>query len=182
MFREIERDPVFEETERTLWVDTRLQDMAIPPKYLEYLPIAAQIKAQYEFELVGILRRYSISEPECIVGLPLRSPDTRLRVEKDYDLRIALREAYKDLVDAVQEQVLQYLKDNSFSREQDRRMWALVTYKMTYDPQYQQEVDWSSIDAKLGLPEEEGDDDETPEARSCWSFPWLFSKHLCAQV
>ena len=31
---------------------------------------------------------YNISEAECVAGLLLRSPKTRVRVEKDYDIRV----------------------------------------------------------------------------------------------
>ena len=34
--------------------------------------------------------RYNISEVECVAGVMLRSPKTRLKVEKDHELRVSL--------------------------------------------------------------------------------------------
>ncbi|THH33039.1 hypothetical protein EUX98_g1143 [Antrodiella citrinella] len=184
MFRQIGSEPVFEQMERPFWLDPRLQALHIPNKYCGYWSTAARYKAQYEFELVGILRRFSISEAECVVGLLLRSPDTRLRVEKDHDLRIALRETYGELVSAVRERVREYITQNTVSdQETDQRMWALVAYRLTYDPQYHHEVDWSDIDKKLRVEATEEDAlVNAPEMTACWSFPWLFDRDLCAQV
>ncbi len=76
-------------------------------EYERYLQEASKHKVRYEFELEGLLRRlvfafagvhfasylnydsrYNISEAECVAGLLLRSPKTRVRVEKDHDIRV----------------------------------------------------------------------------------------------
>lgn len=103
MFREIDPEPVFDE-EDEIEGDHRLLEISEEIGYKEYLEDAAVHKALYEFELTGLLRRqdpnsvaclvltssrYNINETECVAGLLLRSPKTRLRVDKDYDLRVS---------------------------------------------------------------------------------------------
>ena len=56
MFREIDPEPAFEETEE-LAGDPRLLEAGERTKYEEYLVEAAIHKARYEFELTGLLRR-----------------------------------------------------------------------------------------------------------------------------
>ncbi|KAH8087828.1 hypothetical protein BXZ70DRAFT_535849 [Cristinia sonorae] len=190
MFRLIEEEPKFNQTSKEGWFDTRLRGFNVPEAYGNYLATAVLYKAQYEFELTGILRRYSISEAECVVGLLLRSPDTRLKVEKDYDLRVALREAYKELVSGEKERAQTFIEENPIEGdERDEQMWALAAYKVTYDQQYGRSlVDWSQLDRELGLPNEDSDEeednseDDIPDSESCWSFPWIFHKALCALV
>lgn len=88
MYRAIDPEPEFEYSDESLG-DARLLALESPKEYTDYLSSAATFKALYEFELAGLMRRYNISEVECVGGLMLRSPKARLKVEKDYDVRVS---------------------------------------------------------------------------------------------
>ncbi|TCD60788.1 hypothetical protein EIP91_009517 [Steccherinum ochraceum] len=195
MFRLIEKEPTFEQTSKTTrHIDPRLSQLEIPAQYGDvFMEAVALLKAQYEFELAGILRRYSITEAECVVGLLLRSPDTRLKVEKDYDLRIALREAYKELVTAVQGRTRDYITENPVvdGGAEDQRVWALAAYKISYDPDYAHftDIDQTAVNGELGDLGGVGEDNDTdvedeeiPDIETYWSFPWVYWRELSRMV
>ncbi|KAI0790030.1 hypothetical protein C8Q75DRAFT_136807 [Abortiporus biennis] len=200
MFREIPQEPKFKSSlDSSIHCDTRLQRLTEPAKFREYLHDAALFKTKYDFEVAGILRKYGICEAECVVGLFLRSPDTRLRVEKDHDLRTALREAYREVVIHAKSAMDEFIGGDVMP-EENRLAWALACYKITYDPEYSRYPDIGLSKASLpvghterGEPEYDSErtDSDSMECEELvedvplerrWSFPWLFCKELCALV
>lgn len=185
MFREIDPEPVFEEADE-LRGDPRLLAAGADTRFAEYLQEAAVHKARYEFELAGLLRRYNIIETECVAGLLLRSPKTRLKAEKDYDLRIAVRDAYAHVVAATVARADEYLAAHAVSDDlrQCRLAWAAAAYRLTYDDEYAEYlmIDWSKVDCALWSEDDDADawdeweDVGSPERRL--SFPWVFADAL----
>ncbi len=57
MFRTIDPEPVFEEADGAFSGDPRLISLQVSIDYEHYLIAAGQHKAQYEFGLMGLLRR-----------------------------------------------------------------------------------------------------------------------------
>ncbi|PSR72361.1 hypothetical protein PHLCEN_2v11767 [Hermanssonia centrifuga] len=207
MFRTIDPEPVFEEADGAFSGDPRLISLQVSIDYEHYLIAAGQHKAQYEFGLMGLLRRYDITEAECAAGLLLRSPRTRMKLERDFDQREAVREAYTTLLSSALSRVEAFLEQNGVEdQETDRRIWALASYKVTYDRGFSKylSVDWSQIDLEIldddgegylagpgeeeylaGPGEEEylagpGEEDESGAFQRLFSFAWLLHDDLLA--
>ncbi|KAI0342571.1 RdRP-domain-containing protein [Trametopsis cervina] len=190
MFREIDPEPVFHPPDEGAWPgDSRLLEIQDPQWYVEYLEAAAKHKIRYDFEVEGLLRRYNISEAECAAGLLLRSPKTRLKVEKDYDLRVALREAYALIVAGALERVNDHLNEHPSGMEPrlDRQAWALAAYKITYSAEYASymDVDWAPEDMVI-FEDNDGSEADAelhnlpPPPTRRFSFAWLLSEEIFA--
>ncbi|KAI0090964.1 hypothetical protein BDY19DRAFT_667054 [Irpex rosettiformis] len=199
MFREIDPEPEFRGLEDDDWMthgDPRLLACETPLDYQRYLEAAAKHKVRYEFELEGLLRRYNISEAECVAGLLLRSPKTRVRVEKDHDIRIAVREAYAHVVAGTRDRIRKYLEDHpsGSGKEVDLDAWALAAYKLTYDyserfSSYRQ-FQWSVHDFDTADSDEVNAEveeeframlaDQNISTSLCrrYSFAWILSEHI----
>lgn len=67
MFRTIDPEPVFEEADGAFSGDPRLISLQVSIDYEHYLIAAGQHKAQYEFGLMGLLRR-----SELVLWSPFR--------------------------------------------------------------------------------------------------------------
>ncbi|KAI0337237.1 RdRP-domain-containing protein [Trametopsis cervina] len=190
MFREIDPEPVFHPPDEDNWLgDPRLLEIQDPPWYVQYLEAAAKHKIRYDLEVEGLLRRYNISEAECAAGLLLRSPETRLKVEKDYDLRVALREAYALIVAGALERVDHHLNEHPSGMEPrlDRQAWAIAAYKITYSAEYAPylDVDWTPEDMVI-FEDNDGSEADAelhnlpPPPTRRFSFAWLLSEEIFA--
>ncbi|EKM49158.1 uncharacterized protein PHACADRAFT_201955 [Phanerochaete carnosa HHB-10118-sp] len=184
MFREIDPEPIFEEAVE-LAGDPRLLEAGEETGFREYLQEAAMHKARYEFELTGLLRRYNINETECVAGLLLRSPKTRLKVEKDYDLRVAVRDAYSHIIAATIARADGYIKEHPVSEDstQYRLAWAIAAYKLTYDQEYSTylKIDWGKVDEAIwggGYDETLDEFEEVESSERRLSFPWVSADSL----
>lgn len=84
------------------------------------------------------------------------------------------------------------INDNRVSSElhTDHRAWALISYRITYDPIYSQyrDIFWTEeqsvsdeVSSQKSLADEDEDSDEDgmlPELEVRYSYPWLFVDSL----
>ncbi|KIJ51513.1 hypothetical protein M422DRAFT_44041 [Sphaerobolus stellatus SS14] len=182
MFRAIDPEPIFEPVVARSEPTLSFKSFYSSSSWKEYLDKANEMKTRYEFELNGLLNTYNIRETECVGGVLLRSRKRRIRVERDYSIRIAVRDAYAHLKSSFLAEAAQFLHN-----EAAWKAWSLACYYATYHPGMgteerpdaeteEVESDEGEMDVSESSVDLETSGDEPYE--QFYSFPWIFYKYL----
>jgi len=185
MFRSIDPDPAFKPansdiTALELPLDPATDSSTLP--WWHFLKRAVEMKNQYEFELNGLLNTYNVVEAECIAGVLLRSKKRRVKVERDYSLRVEVQEAYSYLKSSFYNKAAEFLHN-----KEDWQAWCLACYYLTYYPRacettYGVQTGEFNSDDESDSQEWDDETEETtlnlPDSTIFFSFPWIFHEYL----
>ncbi|KAF7793719.1 hypothetical protein EIP86_004835 [Pleurotus ostreatoroseus] len=162
MFREIDPEPQFNSSHNYKG-DHDLFTLDEPKEWRAYLSQVAASKAQYDYHVTGLLRRY-------------------------FTIRqIAVREAYQVVAASAKKEIREYMESHSVTGQAqlDHRAWALCAYKLTHDPElFVQDLGYNGVDVELLIGDlddlgAEIADRNLHEIR-LYSYPWLFASELVA--